>query len=325
MSPSPSLNSVLISFSELVTAHITQTLSFHLPSNSGSASVITPLIQKEVADAVLAAITSASGQAPSNMTIVPIFSTSSSDGGGSITISFLIDATLSKIVNTTIFISAVAYANDPVGSTAIAIKSATGGSEVQSAAASLTTAATSVCALVNATTSATTTTNSLVSRIANVIQKNASSITATAVCAKDAIISTVFGVFVSDSSASGSSATSTAGGGLSITDILQSGGVAGLIGALIAFFIMYTIARRSSNMKKKKNTTATASSRNHTKVKRLQTQNPRPPKGIPPKHAFTSFQQSHSENPGSVSSSDSSLSLATTVNPLRRGEPLQKR
>ena len=309
---------------------MTQTLSFHLPSNSGSVSVITPAIQKEVTDAVLAAITLASGgQAPSNISIVPTFLTSSSDG--SITISFLIDATLSKIVNTTIFISAVTYAADPAGSTAIAIKSASGGNKVQDVAITLTTAArqasVSVCALVNATT--TPTTNTLVSRIANVIQKNASSIIATAVCAKveDAIISNVFGVI---NSAAG---IATAEGGLSITEILQSGGVAGLIGAFIAFLLLYLMARRrTGNSTINKNNINTS---RDAKIKSLTSspmasslqQQPRPPKRNPPKHAFSSFHQSSSSSEktnvtgsGAKSTKNSDNSLATTMNPLRQGQ-----
>jgi hypothetical protein len=307
-----------------------QTFLFHLPSNSGLvASVITPAIQKEVADAVILAITLASGQAPSNMTIIPTFSTSSSDG--SITISFFIDATLSKIVNTTTFISADTYAADPIGSTAIAVKSATGGIGVQSAAISLTTAArqasVSVCALFNATATSSTT-NTLVSRIANVIRINASSIEATGVCTKvdDAIISNVFGIVTTgDGINSDSSSTN-----LSLTELFQSGGIAGLIAALIASFILYTIARRISNNNKKKkediSTSPSTTSRSTiiksmtSPSKQFQQQQPKAPKNHPPKHAFTSFQHTHTENLGSVNSSDNSLRLvATTINPLRAG------
>jgi len=293
-----------------------QTVSFHLPSNSGLvASVITPAIQKEVLAAALSAITLASGQAPSNMTIIPTFSTSSSDG--SITISFLIDATLSKIVNTTTFISADTYAANPIGSTVIAVKSATGGIGVKSAAISLTTAArqasVSVCALFNATATSSTT-NTLISRIANVIQINASSIEAAGVCAKveDAIISNVFGVVTrGDGINSDSSST-----GLSLTELFQSGGIAGLIAALIAFFILYTIAQRISNnnTNKKENITSTTSRGSKIKSMISLTQQPRPPKSIPSKQAFTSFQQTHS----SSSSENGVNSLATTVNPLLR-------
>jgi len=307
-----------------------QTVSFHLPSNSGLvASVITPAIQKEVLAAAVAAITLASGQAPSNMTIIPTFSISSSDG--SITISFLIDATLSKIVNTTTFISADTYAANPIGSTVIAVKSATGGIGVKSAAISLTTAArqasVSVCALFNATATSSTT-NTLVSRIANVIKINASSIEAVGVCAKvgDAIISNVFGIVTTgDGINSDSSST-----GLSLTELFQSGGIAGLIAALIAFFILYIIARRISNnnKKKKENISNTSTTSRSGKIKsmtsspsskQLQQRQPKPPKSNPPKHAFTSFQHTHTENPGSVNSSDNSLRLATTINPLREG------
>ena len=309
MSSSPSLNSILISFSELVTAHVTQTLSFHLPPSSGLvASVITPAIQKEVISAAVAAITLASGQAPSNMTVIPTFSTSSVDG--SITISFLIDATLSKIVNTKTFISAAAYAADPIGSTAIAVKSATGGIIVQSAAISLTTAArqsaTSVCALIDNTP----TTNTLVSRIANIIQINASSITGTGVCAKvdDAIISKVFGVVTSgDEVISGSTTAAT---GLSLTELLQSGGIAGFTSAVISFFILYAISRRISNNNKiKKENIITTFRSGKIKSKHLQ-QQLKPPKKKP-----SNFQHTHTENPGSVN--NSSLGLATTINPLR--------
>ena len=301
---------------------MSQTLSFHLPSNSGSASVITPAIQKEVVAAAVAAITLASGQAPSNMTVVPTFSTSSSDG--SITISFLIDSTLSKIVNTTMFISAAAYAADPIGSTAIAVKSATGGSGVQSASISLTTAArqaaTSVCALANATTT-------LVSRIATVIQINASSIIATGVCAKveDAIISNVFGVVTTGADSAGSATAAAVAAGLSLSEILQSGGVAGVCAALIVLFIIYTMARRNVKNSDKNNNVITS---RVAKIKSLTssplplTQQPRPPKSDPPKHAFTSFQQAHSENnPGSVNNSDKSL--ATIVNPLRQHQQVK--
>jgi hypothetical protein len=306
-----------------------QTLSFHLPSNSGVASVITPAIQKEVLAAAVGAITLASGQAPSNMTIVPTFSTSNSDG--SITILFLIEATLSKIVNTTISINAAAYSADPTGSTATAIKSSKGGIIVQGIAVSLTAvarqAAASVCALVNA--SATTT---LVSRIATVIQINASSIIATGVCAVDStIISDAYGVItVVDGGSDKAGGTTTAG--LSLTEILQSGGVAGLIAACIALFIMYLLARRKVKNSNNSNittsrgagikSTSTFSTLNPLKT----TTTPKPPKSNPPKHAFTSFQHTHTENnPGSVNSSDSSLKLATTINPLRKGQSSSKR
>ena len=228
-----------------------QTYSFHLPSNSGLvASVITPVIHKEVTDAVFTAITLASGQAPSNITVVPTFSTSSSDG--SITISFLIDATLSKIVNTTIFISADTYAADPVGSTAIAVKSASGGNVVRGAAISLTTAARqaakSICTLVDTSTT-TSTTNTLVSRIANVIQINASSIEAISSCAlvENAIVSDSFGTTI------GVGASKNSRGGTSLNEFLDNDGIYTFIAALIAasmtllllFYCSY--ARRSKS------------------------------------------------------------------------------
>jgi hypothetical protein len=234
-----------------------QTFSFHLPSNSGLvASVITPTIQKEVTYAVLAAITLASGQAPSNMTVVPTFSTSSSDG--SITITFLIDSTLSKIVNTTIFISADTYAADPIGSTALAVKSASGGNRVQGAAVSLTTAArqasVSVCALVDTNTT-TSTKNTLVSRIANVIHINASSIEATGVCAlvENAIVSDSFGTIVGLGIGGNVPTTAGRSTGTSLSELLENGGIATFVAALVAalmtaFFIFYYLfVRRRFN------------------------------------------------------------------------------
>jgi len=240
-----------------------QTFSFHLPSNSGLvASVITPAIQKEVTDAVLAAITLASGQAPSNMTVIPTFSTSSSDG--SITITFLIDSTLSKIMNTTIFISADTYAADPTGSTALAVKSASGGNGVRGAAVSLTTAARqaskSVCALVD-TSTAISTTNTLVSRISNVIQINASSIEATGVCAlvENAIVSDSFGTIVGVGNIPTEAGRSA---GTSLSELLENGGIATFVAALVAalitaFFIFYCSFVRRRSQKAAHTTTTT--------------------------------------------------------------------
>ena len=225
---------------------MTQTLSFHLPSNSGSASVLTPAIQKEVTDAVLAAIAIASGgQAPSNMTIVPTFVTSSSDG--SITISFLIDATLSKNVNTTISISELTYAADPTGSIANAVKAATGGNIVNGVAVSLTRiaqyAAASVCALVNATAPIST----LISRISIATQINASSIIATGVCGivdGGATISDVYRINIvgNDNAIAGGS------DGSGMSDLLVNGGLAAFFGAIIAFCVMYvSLIRRAKS------------------------------------------------------------------------------
>ena len=251
-----------------------------------------------MAEAALKAITLASGQAPSNMTLLPTFSTSSIDG--SITITFRIDSILSKIVNTTISISAATYAADPTGSTMAAVKSATGSVRTRTVADSLTQSAQqaseSVCALINATKLSSSTgeltPSALVSRISNVVQLNSSSIKTTSICEKveNAVLSEVFGTTLTTNISAATSATANS---LPMSELLMSGGMSALIVAVLVFLIGYFFLNRRAKAARAALESAAKKSSIYQQNPMMQGLNrrnkPIPPQGIPPKHAYTSY------------------------------------
>jgi len=210
------------------------------------------------------------------------------------------------------------------------VKSASGGNGVRDAAVSLTTAARqaakSVCTLVDTSTT-TSTTNTLVSRIANVTQINASSIEATGVCAlvENASVSDSFGV------THGGNDNGIAAGGndslISMSDLLLSGGVAAFIGVIVALSIMYFLLFRRS---KAGCTTAAAAAKtlplihhqNPMNRGKQQLQKQTPKKAVSP---------SKNDDAGKFKSAGNTnhVSDATTIkmieNPIGRSEMLPRR
>jgi hypothetical protein len=143
---------VYFTFSETVKVPVTLSISFSLPANASDPAVIAAL-QKSVATEVYAAMTaSTAGVAPSNVTVVPMVTTAA-DGSSSIVMR--VYTTYSTTVNTSASAPGMAFALDPAGTTAAAVKAASNGATVSAATASLMVisnrAATATYALVNGT------------------------------------------------------------------------------------------------------------------------------------------------------------------------------
>ncbi len=121
-----------------------------------------------------------------------------------------------------------------------------------------------------------------------------------------------------------------------LSDLLLNGGIAAGLGVIASLLLLYCIVIR--RRRRSQNTTAAAAAaagavrtetfsmanplKRHERLPASRNpQQPKAPKSHPPKHAFTSFEHTHTENYGSVNSSDNlnSLRLATTINPLRAG------
>ena len=105
-----------------------------LPAGSGGEVSVIAAVRAQVAAAAIAGMTSAAGQAPSNVTIVPTAVTAT-DGSDSLTMR--VYATFSMPVNTTTRVTVTDFLAYPEAATAAAIKSASGGRGVFAAAAAL--------------------------------------------------------------------------------------------------------------------------------------------------------------------------------------------
>jgi hypothetical protein len=113
---------------------VTLSISFSLPANSSDPDVIASL-QKSVASELYAVMTaSTAGVAPSNVTVVPTVITAA-DGSSSVVMR--VYATFSTTLNTSATASGAAFALDPAGTTAAAVKAASNGATVSAATASL--------------------------------------------------------------------------------------------------------------------------------------------------------------------------------------------
>ena len=135
---------VTVSFSETLSAPLTQVYSFTLPSGSNDLTVIAA-VQKTVLEAATEAST-INGVLPSNITAVTSVQVSAVDG--SVIITVRIFESFSTSINSTTHIPTSVYSADPVRSTAAAVTAASNGIAVKTAAASL--AATSHIAAGNA-------------------------------------------------------------------------------------------------------------------------------------------------------------------------------